>query len=913
MNLKIALFPVLVFSLVVACSDKDPLAPGSVGASDAQHETIVAALSIPDVPPAARLPKGVTPRHYRLSLLIDPEQDDFAGTVEIDIDISAPTDRFWIHGKDISVQTVLATLADGREIVLDYEQRADPGVALLSASETLPAGMATLSFEYTAPFNTVLEGLFKVQNGGVSYAFTQFEATSARLAFPGFDEPGFKVPFDISLTIPASQVAVTNTPQISETLLDNGLKRLDFARTRPLPTYLIAFAVGPFDVVEGPPIPAAGDRKTAIPLRGITTRGKGAEIEYALQNTAPIVAAMEDYFGTPYPYAKLDLIAVPGFTSAAMENAGAITYGEQLILLDEGAPEDQKRSFFGVHAHELAHQWFGNLVTPVWWDDIWLNESFATWNAYIILDKLFPEEGYREALQDLAAGVMTDDALASARQIREPIVRHEDIGSAFNGITYRKGGGVLSMFEAFMGRDAFRDGVRLYMQTHAWGNTTAEDFIGAIADANPQVNGSELRAAFMSYIEQPGIPLVNFELQCQGGAISLKVRQQRYLPSGSQGSSDQEWVVPACTSFGAEGNFASQCFLLKGAASTVALNTERCPDHLLPNSGGTSYYRWNLPPEQWQSLLARFDSLTVNEQISVASNLSAGLHSGAVSLTDYLAAAPRLASSSSFRAALIPRDDAYKIRDYVANDVERIEMQRRIDHWYRPQLQRLNQLEQLSSEDTIYRKLMMSTLALGAQDPEMRKLLADYGAAFAGFGTDERIHPDAVDPNLRNIALLVAAEDLGKPYADLLWQHTLAADNALLRKDMIYALGHATEPATARKMRESILSSELRDNEIFYIISAQMGKPESRQAMWNWSRDNLDAILERTSSWRKGHLPKYFATFCSREAADQVESLFRPIIDNLESGNRNLANSLETILLCAAFVDIHRSEAEQQM
>lgn len=436
-------------------------------------------LTFPESPPAARLPQGVAPTHYTLHLNIDPREARFSGTTTIDIELDGETSFLWLHGIDLDLTSARATPAGGDSINLAWNQESPNGAARLTADSVLPAGKVRLELAYTAPFNTSLDGLYKVTKGADSYAFTQFEATSARLAFPSFDEPAFKVTFDISLTVPEEYQAITNTPQLSEESSGDGFRTLTFATTKPLPTYLIAFAVGPFDILEWQEIAPTQLRDQPIPLRGFTTRGKGDEIRYALENTAAIVDELEQYFDTPYPYAKLDIIAVPDFAAGAMENAGAITYREQLILLDENAPVRQKRSFFVTHAHELAHQWFGNLVTPVWWDDIWLNESFATWNSHIVLDSLFPDEQYRDALQNSASGVMRNDSLASARQIREPIERHEDIGSAFNGITYRKGGGVLSMFESFLGRDKFRDGIRHYMKTFAFGNTTAEDFIGS--------------------------------------------------------------------------------------------------------------------------------------------------------------------------------------------------------------------------------------------------------------------------------------------------------------------------------------------------------------------------------------------------------------------------------------------------
>jgi alanyl aminopeptidase len=907
MTMRFLLPGLLGLALLAACSDSSK-STNPEPAAETAVDTAAAQVINPTEPPPARLPAIAEPTHYTLQLHIDPRQERFSGYTEIAVTLAQTTDSLWLHGDDLAVSQASAILPNGEVRELEWQQSTPYGVAKLTASAPLPAGELTLTFRYDAPFNTNLEGLHTVEQGGEKYAFTQFEATSARLAFPSFDEPAFKVPFDVELTVPADYTGIANTPQIAEQSNAEGFKTLTFATTKPLPTYLIAFAVGPFDVVEWEPVPASELRATPLPLRGITTRGKGEQIRYALENTAAIVLEMEDYFGAPHPYAKLDLIAVPDFSAGAMENAGAITYREQLILLDENASVRNKRSFFVTHAHELAHQWFGNLVTPMWWDDIWLNESFATWNAYIILDALYPDQNYRDSLQNNAASVMDNDSLASARQIREPITRHEDIGSAFNGITYRKGGGVLSMFEAFLGRDKFRDGIRQYMKTHAWGNTTAHDFIGAIADANPQVNGDDLRAAFMSYIEQPGMPVLSATLNCSDNLPTLTLQQQRYLPAGSTGSSDQTWVIPACFSLFVDGEVSNQCELISGAEQRLQLNNETCPQAVLPNTGGASYYRWALPPAQWQALLENFDSLNTSEQISVANSLKAALDSGSITLPDFLQSAATITASSSWRVALAPRDPVYKLIKHGSNPEDAAALRQLLGDWYRPQLNALNALPELTQDQQQFRMLMMSTLAMGAEDAQMRADLTAIAKQYTGYDSDKQLHPEAVDANMVYISLLAAINELGKPFADHLWQLFLASDNAQVREDLLLALGESADTDVAAAMRERILSPELMDNEIFYIYYNQMDRPEHQQALWQWTRDNLDAVLARIPAWRKGHVPNLFRDFCSTGAADELEAAFAPMIDTLESGPRYLANSLETIRLCASFVDLHGSK-----
>ena len=374
----------------------------------------------PEEIPTGKLPEGVRPTSYRLSLEVTPESDTFSGSTMVTVELDAPSDEIWMHGERLEVSSVYATHATTR-IKGSWEQITPDGVARVILREALPAGRSTLHFEYTAPFDTPLRGLYRVTTGGHTYAFTQFESISARLAFPCFDEPRFKTPFELTLTVPGEQFAASNTPVDRAIPLPDGRQRISFLPTPPLPTYLVAMAVGPFDVVTGATIPPGPERRVPIPLRGLATKGRGALLKLALDHTAKYVEALERYFGIAYPYRKLDLVAVPDFAAGAMENVGLITFREWLLLLDaERATEGQRRAFAYVMAHELAHQWFGNLVTMPWWDDIWLNEAFATWMGDKVVHQLHPEYNSDLARLSSAHRAMNLDSLVSARSIRQP-------------------------------------------------------------------------------------------------------------------------------------------------------------------------------------------------------------------------------------------------------------------------------------------------------------------------------------------------------------------------------------------------------------------------------------------------------------------------------------------------------------
>src|SRR5262245_61060811 len=437
-----------------------------------------------EAPPPGRLGHAVVPAHYSLDLAIDPSRHEFGGTIVIDVTLAEPRASIWLHGKDLQVSEAYVTDSQSRRVDATYAEKLDSGVALLSFAKILPAGATKLHFVYSAPFNTSANALFKVVRGERAYAVTQFEAIAARQTFPSFDEPGFKTPFDIAITARKGDVVVTTTPEIGQKDLDNGSVRHIFKTTRPLPTYLIAFAVGLYDVADIGPIPPNAVRDHPLPLRGIAAAGQGKRFRYALENTAGLLSALEAYFGTPYPYEKLDLIAVPESFGGAMENVGAITYDEYLVLMDANAPVDQRRDYATTHAHEMAHMWFGDLVTPAWWNDIWLNESFATWMQNKAAQAYWPAGEFEREIQKGALGAMAQDSLAAARAIRQPVNTNDEANGVFDDITYDKGGGVLSMLERYVGEREFRDGVRRYLKQHADGTASAEAFIAAVAAAS---------------------------------------------------------------------------------------------------------------------------------------------------------------------------------------------------------------------------------------------------------------------------------------------------------------------------------------------------------------------------------------------------------------------------------------------
>ena len=872
-----------------ATSAGDAAAPA--GWSTPSSDTPVREQSVP----LGRLGEAVVPTAYALNLSIDPDTDGFSGRVVIDVRLTEPVDEIYLHGKNLTVSA--ATLSAGDTLIAaEYEQVDDSGVARLSLPIPVSAGQARLTIDYSAAFSDSLDGLYKVVENDRAYAFTQFEAISARLAFPCFDEPRFKVPFDLAVSAGADNIVISSTPtRRTETAVDGAVRHV-FERTPPLPTYLIAFVVGPLDINDAGGLPPNDIRDEPLPLRGAAAAGKGPDLQFALDNTGPLLDGLEAYFGLPHPYPKLDIIAAPDFAYGAMENVGAIIYREQRLLLDEHASKTLRRAYGVTHAHELAHQWFGNLVTPAWWDDIWLNEAFATWLSYKIADQWDPQLGVPLELQRRALDTMTIDSLASTRQIRQPIEANDDISNAFDGITYRKGGAVLSMFERFVGEAAFRDGVRLHMTRHANDVATADDFMQSIADGSED---QRVVPAFRSFLEQPGVPLVRAALDC-ADEPTLILEQERYRPLGSAIDTPGQWQVPVCYRVLADGQTEARCHLLTEPRAELRLQS--CPDAVLPNSAGAGYYRWTLPEAQWAALLDRIDELSAAEQLSLVDNLDAAFRAGALEFSTLKAALPTLAAQPNWEVATRLRKSWAKIQDRLVEDATRAAMRSALTEAYLPRFEAQLGLRPdpgESSNDAQLRGELAELLVRDGDAPDLRARLAAAADRYIG-PADDLPDPSALVSDIVEPALEAGVIEYGEAFAERLWARFEASTDAVLRERILTALARAPQPAIAARVRERALTELLRSNELVHVMRQQFESAETRTAAWDWLRESLDAIKARIPESAHGQLVERTKHFCTPSRRDEVVAFFEPKLDELFGAPRLYAQSLEQIDLCLA-------------
>ncbi|HEY8586548.1 MAG TPA: M1 family metallopeptidase [Rhodanobacter sp.] len=856
-----------------------------------------------DQAPQGRLPGWASPQSYQLSFKVDPAQEDFSGTTTIKVKLDQASDHLWLDGADLKVSKVTITDAAGKTHVGKYVN-ANPkaGVVRVDFGTTLKAQQLTVKFEYTAPLNAQLQGLYKVTAKGQPYAMTQMEPISARFAFPSFDEPGFKTPFDISITVPDSENVVANTQQVKQVPAGKGWKTVTFAQTLPLPTYLVAFAVGPWDIVAGPDISPDAYRATPLQLRGIAAKGEGHRMEHVLGETPSIIHALEDYYGFGYPFDKLDLLAAPDFSAGAMENAGLVTFRDWLLLIDKDSPARNVRASFNVNAHELAHQWTGDTVTTEWWNDIWLNEAFATWMQQKVTMQVHPE--YRADLDRVRGGqgAMNNDSLVSARKVRQPITGNGDIMTAFDGITYQKGASVLGMFENYVGEKTFQKGMRAYIQKHKFGTATADDLVDAIAVAADK--GEAFKRAFNSFLDQSGVPYVATRLEQKNGQSVLQLRQDRYLPVGSRGDAQRIWGVPVCVRYGTVGGSKVACQMLDKASGSIVLADASTPTWVMPNAGANGYYRFSLDKGALASLARQVGQLSDAEQLAYADAVGASFRHGDLDAGDVLMALKPLTASKVREVATAPLGQLdWMYRHLARTDAQRARLTAWVTTAYLPQLQQLGyQRKAGEPEDaSLLRSTLAGALAFNFKVPEVRAALLEQGQAALKPQADGRLNLAAADPDLLDDALGVAVQELGKSAVDALIAELPKTSDPALRNGILGGLSSAEEPKLAEQVRDFALTKPVKVGEMGMLLMGGRDTVAQRDAMWTWFTAHYQQILGRTGSFSGGRLPSLAAAgSCTPAEGERLQAFFKSRADDAAGVARGLAQTSESISLCSA-------------
>jgi aminopeptidase N len=759
------------------------------GSAPAQIDTV-------DVSLPTQLPRTAIPHHYAITVTPNAERLTFSGTVGIDLDLVRPTRQLVLDAADLKLASaILRTSSGGPVLQARIRLDSEAQTASLSFPRNLASGQYHLDINYSGVIHTQANGLFALdyKDAGGKNArslFTQFEAADARRFFPGWDEPDYKATFDLVVHVPARLTAVSNMPAASTRPLPGGLKEVRFQTTPPMSTYLLFFADGDFDRISKP----AGGREVGI----VMSRGNAEKAHRALDDEAQILPYYNDYFGTPYPLPKLDNVAGPGESQffSAMENWGAIFTFEYAILDDPAiTSEAQRHEIFDTEAHEMAHQWFGDLVTMGWWDDLWLNEGFASWMQNKATQHFHPDWGADVDHVGAREGAMGLDSLSSTHPVVQQVRTVEQANQAFDAIAYSKGESIISMLETYATPQTWRDGIRTYISKHAYQNTRTTDLWASEEEAGAQ----GLKAIASDFTTQPGVPLIEVgPTQCMNGTTVATLTQSQFSADRREQviQAPLSWHVPVrATAGGAVARIITN-------GRNTRLSVPGCGP-LLVNAGQTGYYRTLYTPEEAAALVAMVPQLSPVDQTGEVADAMALSSAGYQPMATGLAFLDRMPPTGD--AKVIPYilgewDDLFDLLD--ADPVPQAGISQRVVRNFGPRLAQLGFTPKANepAADVLLRSSLIG--ALGKyRDPHV---LAEASRLFAAW----KRNPDAIPGSLKTVWLRVIARNADAATWDAIHEKARETSSALERSALYQLLGRAQDEALARRALDLALTSE---------------------------------------------------------------------------------------------------------
>lgn len=876
-------------ALLVSCAAAPPDSVRPSAAPPPPPATATAVALSPD-PPRLRLPDVAFPTRYEVELTLDPARESFSGVVSIHLAARRSTRVIWLNAQDITVRAASFSQGGAAQPASVLSGSA-PFVRFALPAELSPEKAGVLRIEYEGKIDGERpQGVYSVSEGGGAdsrYLYSLFEPLDARRAFPCFDEPEYKVPWKLAIRVRKEHTAFSNAEAVSET--DEGaMKRIDFAETPPLPSYLVAFMAGPFDVVDAGTVGREKKR-----LRFIVPRGRGAETRYAAQVTPSIVAQLEDYFGMPYPYSKLDVAVVPRY-EGTMEHPGIVGLGQPLTLIKPGEEAlSRKQSYVDIAAHELAHYWFGDYVTMKWWDDTWLNESFAQWMDAKITDAVEPSWNFVRASLRRSAAAMSADRLASAKKMRQPVESAEDILNAFDGdLTYNKGSAVISMLEHAVTPAIWQKTVRQYMAKHAWKTTAADDFIAMLAE----VAGADAAGAFASFLNQPGVPLVTVAPVCGASPPKLRLSQQRFLPQGTtaQGSL---WKVPVCVRYGAGAAKGRLCTFLSEEVREVAIpDLKACPEWIVPNEDGLGYYVSGYSAEALDRFVRRDkSSFTIEERAVLLRDVGFLVSNGSVPLGRALALVPDAVAAGDKTTLESVQSILENIHSAELPEPLYLAYQRFARKTFAPRAKALGFSPKAGEEPGVVQMRNQLLFAGGVigEDPELLKT----GRALADKWLDD---PASLPADLVSTVLALAARGNDKAFFEKLLGQLKTAPDRNQQSRLIRALGQISDPALAPRALALVLGSELELRDSLWIVFSLLHERSTRDVAYAFVKLHFDEMMARSSGFERPYLFKMTEVFCDAGRRADAEAFFGPRAKTVDGAARVLANSLETVSLCEA-------------
>ena len=775
-----------------------------------------------------RLPTTVVPSRYDIRLEPDLEAATFSGEETIAITVKEPVTEILLNAAELAIQSVGVRTAEGTVVQGSAALDEATERARLLFPSPIPPGEHRLILAFTGTLNDRLHGFYRstykdATGASHTIAATQFEATDARRGFPCWDEPALKAVFGVTLVIPDALVAVSNTQVIGETPAGPGKKAVAFADSIRMSTYLVAFVVGELEASD--PVMVG-----ATPLRVWCVPGKRHLTRFALDIGAFALDFFERYYGLPYPGDKLDMLAIPDFAAGAMENLGAITYRETALLLDETtASHAERERVADVVAHEIAHMWFGDLVTMLWWNGIWLNEAFATFMELMAVDAWKPEWKRWTTFGVSRAAAMAVDGLHNTRPIEFEVRAPRDCEAMFDLLTYEKGASVLRMLEQHLSADVFRDGVRLYLERHRFGNAETTDLWKALGDAARL----PIPAVMDGWIFRPGYPLV--VVGAEGSGITLSQRRFTYLEEGT--GAEERWQIPVRLRAAVKRGFVDKPVLLGDEALTVSLPA--APEWVVVNAGGHGFYRVQYAAPLLKKMTGALRKIAPIERFNLVSDCFALAQAGAMSAPDYLDLTARFSDETDRNvwAALI---GSWGYVNRVIGDEDRAHLEALVCQRVQAPVERLG-WEPQPGEDELARQLrgdLLRTLGTLGNDTAVQERAR---ALYARYREDET----AVDPDVLPALIAIVAAAGGESEYDEFLQRFKVARTPQEEQRYLYALAGFRQPDLLRRTLEKTTNGEVRSQDAPFLMRALLVGVYSRALAWEYLKTHWETMARQ--------------------------------------------------------------------
>ncbi len=812
-----------------------------------------------------RLPKDVVPEHYALRIAPAAAGDRFDGEADIEIEVRNPVAAIVLNAAELAFRSARLRDAAGIDMALRWTLDAGAGTATLEPpAGAIAPGRYRLKIEYGGSIGEHPQGLYRIayrqrergKSAGKVMLATHMEPVHARRLFPGWDEPVFRATFEITAIVDPALTVVSNMPAARDSRRPDGRKEVAFARTPAMASYLVALFVGEMDRVE--------DEVDGIRLGIYTPKGKLARARYAMQATKELLRHYNDYFGERYALPKLDQVALPGGVRGAMENWGAIAYNEAQLLYSPATDSPrQRRQVSGILAHELAHQWFGNLVTMAWWDDLWLNEGFASWMGSRALRHFHPEWGTDlfDALEKDRA--LSEDARRTTHPIQTPVPDDARAMDLFDSITYAKGAAFLRMLEGYLGEAAFRDGVRRYLRAHRGSSATTADFWYHLA----QASGRDVASVAAAWTEQPGLPLVRASRRCRDGAETLTLSQERFSLNDPK-AEPLAWKIPVIV---ADGLGSRHEVMLEQRTQEVRLG--RCVGFVVVNAGDTGYFRVQYDDVSLRRLAAALPFLDVQDRLRLLSDTFALVQAGRLDVTRYLALAESLSGETN-RAVWDQVIGALGfVRDLIDDSAQVEAFQGYVARVLRVPFARVGwERRPGESEDAAQLRRALIDALGRADDPDV---VAEAKARFAA----RRTQP--VDPAIRPAVLNVTGRHADEAEFEALLAMLRAATDVSDRWEAESALRRVRDPRLAGRFMSFMLATRALPPGEAVVTLARVGADSGQKELaWDFVTEKLPAILAKASPRGRVYvLPQAAAPFADAARADELLELTRAKLD----------------------------------